>query len=131
MMKIPYFLIGGSAIWVGVFILRKDHTIIPMVNDHLTDLITIPLYSYVIKYTMNEILSHNWKPDLQFYISSFIYISLLFELICPMVSPRFTGDIFDVLAYFLSGSSYYLFEKCKMRSSVFKNNYILNRITDH
>lgn len=131
MMKIPYFLIGGLAIWVGVFILRKNHIIIPMVNDHLTDLITIPLYSCVIKYIMNDILNHDWKPDLQFYISSFIYISLLFELICPMISPRFTSDIFDVLAYFLGGFFYYLFEKYRIRFSVFKNNYILNKITNH
>lgn len=131
MMKFPYFLLGGLAIWLGIYILRKNNIIIPIINDYLTDLITIPLYSYVIKYIMNDILNHDWKSDLQFYISSFIYISLLFELICPMISPRFTGDIFDVLVYFLGGSSYYLFEKCKMKSSVFKNNYILNRVTDH
>lgn len=131
MMKIPYFLLGGLAIWLGIYILRKNNIIIPIINDHLTDFITIPLYSYVIKYIMNDVLNHDWKPDLQFYLSSFIYISLLFELICPMISSRFTSDIFDVLAYFLGGVSCYLIEKYIMRFSGFKNNYILNRITDH
>ncbi|WP_175621130.1 hypothetical protein [Chryseobacterium schmidteae] len=130
-MKVPYFLLGGLAIWLGIYTLRKNNIIIPIINDHLTDLITIPLYSYVIKYIMNDILNHHWKPDFQFYISSFIYISLLFELICPIISPRFTSDIFDVLAYFLGGFFYYLFEKYRIRFSVFKNNYILNKITNH
>lgn len=125
-MKIPYFLFGGLAIWLGIFILRKNNIIIPLINDYFTDFITIPLYSYVIKYIMNHILNHHWKPDFQFYISSFIYISLLFELICPMISPRFTSDIFDVLAYFLGGFFYYLFEKSRMKFSGFKNNHIIN-----
>lgn len=131
MKKMPYFLFGGLAIWLGVFILRKNNIIIPIINDYLTDFITIPLYSYVIKYMMNDILNHHWKPDFQFYLSSFIYISLLFELICPMISTQFTSDISDVLAYFLGGFSYYFFEKYRMRFSSFKNYYILNKITNH
>lgn len=115
MKTIPYPLFLGLTIWMGVFILRRNNIIIPVINNYLTDFITIPLYSYVIKYIMNNLLNHDWKPNIQFYISSFIYISLLFELICPMISQRFTSDIFDVFAYFLGGFLYYLIERYKMK----------------
>jgi len=111
MYKISNWFILGLAIWLGIFSLRKNGVIIPFVNDHLTDLITIPMYCYLIQYIMNGFLGYNWKPDLKFIITSTVYLSLLFEVICPRISTIFTADIVDVIAYSIGGFLYYRFNK--------------------
>jgi prepilin signal peptidase PulO-like enzyme (type II secretory pathway) len=108
MKRIPYPLLMGLMAWIIIYGLRKNGIIIPVINNYFTDFITIPMYCFSVCYIMNEILGFQWKPDLSFYISSFIYISILFEIICPLFSDRFTRDIGDVLAYFSGGLIHYL-----------------------
>lgn len=103
-----WFLLGLAA-WAVIILLRSNGIFIPVVNDHFTDLITIPMYCYLIEYIMNSLLGFQWKPDLKFVLTSVIYLSFLFEILCPKLSPLFTGDIFDVLAYFAGGIIYYFF----------------------
>lgn len=108
--KISYWFLLGLVAWVLIIQLRKNGIFIPVINNHFTDLITIPMYCYVIEYIMNSLLGFRWKPDFNFVLTSIIYLSFLFEVLCPKLSPLFTGDIFDVLAYFLGGMLYYFFK---------------------
>ncbi len=100
----------GLIIWLIVILLRKKGIFIPVISNHLTDFITVPMYAYLIEYLMNNVLEYQWKPDIKFFLSSVIYLSLLFEVICPMLSGKFTGDILDVAAYLLGGWVYYFFK---------------------
>ncbi|WP_312993365.1 hypothetical protein [Chryseobacterium flavum] len=106
-----HWFLGGLLVWVMIIIFRRNQIYIPLINDHLTDLITIPMYCYLIEYIINNIpgFKYNWKPDLKFVLISVIYISFLFEVICPELSENFTGDIFDVFSYFIGGTAYYYF----------------------
>lgn len=106
--KIPYWFMVGLIIWLIVILLRKKGIFIPVISNHLTDFITVPMYAYLIEYLMNDVLEYQWKPDIKFFLSSVIYLSLLFEVICPMVSEKFTGDILDVAAYLLGGCVCYI-----------------------
>ncbi len=108
--KISYWFLLGGVAWVLIIQLRKNGIFIPVINNHFTDLITIPMYCYVIEYIMNSLLGFRWKPDFNFVLTSIVYMSFLFEVLCPKLSPLFTGDIFDVLAYFLGGMLYYFFK---------------------
>lgn len=107
MYKLSPWFVAGLVVWLSIFLLRKNGVIIPFVNDHITDLITIPMYCYCIQFIMNSILGYDWKPDLKFMITSTIYLSILFEVICPRISTIFTGDVFDVVAYATGGFLYY------------------------
>ncbi|WP_160136330.1 hypothetical protein [Chryseobacterium sp. c4a] len=108
--KISYWFLLGLAAWVLIVQLRKNGMFIPFINNHFTDCITVPMYCYLIEYIMNSLLGFRWKPDFKFVMTSILYLSFLFEVLCPRLSPLFTGDIFDVLAYFLGGMLYYFFK---------------------
>lgn len=105
--KIPYWFLLGLAVWVSIIFLRKSGIFIPVISNHFTDLITIPMYAYLIEYLMNEILGYHWKPDFKFILTSVLYLSILFEVVCPMLSERFTADILDFVAYLVGGVVYY------------------------
>ncbi|KFF16035.1 hypothetical protein [Chryseobacterium sp. JM1] len=105
--KISYWFLLGIAAWLLIIFLRKKGIIIPVISNHLTDCITVPMYTYLIEYLMNNILGYHWKPDFKFILSSTLYLSILFEVICPMLSEKFTVDILDVVAYLAGGIVYY------------------------
>ncbi|WP_326984917.1 hypothetical protein VUJ46_10420 [Chryseobacterium sp. MYb264] len=106
-LRISRWFIAGLGVWMSILLLRKFGIIIPVVNSYLTDLITIPMYCYLIQYITNTIFEGNWKPGKKFIMESVIYLSVLFEIVCPMISERFTGDIFDVVSYAVGGFLYY------------------------
>lgn len=104
--------------WITIIILRRNGIIIPVVNDYFTDLITIPMYCYLIQYMMNKIMGFHWRLNLKFIITSILYISILFEVVCPSISDQFIGDIFDILAYFFGGIAYYIFQIRQQQSKL-------------
>ncbi|MDR6923306.1 hypothetical protein [Chryseobacterium sp. 2987] len=106
--KISYWFLSGLTVWLMILILRKKGIIIPVISNHFTDFITVPMYTYLIEYLMNKRMGYSWKPDLKFILTSVLYLSLLFEAICPLISERFTGDLLDVLAYLAGGMLYYV-----------------------
>ncbi|MET3035576.1 hypothetical protein ABXT08_05715 [Chryseobacterium sp. NRRL B-14859] len=106
--KISCWFLLGLSVWAAILLLRKNGIYIPVINGYFTDFITVPMYCYLIEYIMNNIMGYHWKPDLKFVLTSVVYLSFLFEVICPGLSKVFTGDIIDVLAYFVGGMIYYL-----------------------
>ncbi|RXM37966.1 hypothetical protein BOQ62_19940 [Chryseobacterium sp. CH21] len=107
--EISLWFLLGLAVWSIIILLRCNGIVIPVINDYFTDLITIPMYCCLIEYIMNGILGYPWKPDLKFVLTSALYLSFLFEVLCPKLSTHFTGDFWDVLAYFAGGMGYYFF----------------------
>ena len=105
--KISFWFLSGLVIWGFIVVLRKNGIYIPLISNYFTDFITVPMYCYLIEYIMREIGSYSWKPDLKFVVTSWVYLSFLFEVLCPALSDLFTADILDVLAYFLGGAGYY------------------------
>jgi len=105
--RISYWFLLGLAAWGLIIFLRRAGIYIPVVNDYFTDCITVPMYCYLIEYLMNTVLDYHWKPDLKFVLTSILYLSFLFEVLCPGLSGNFTGDLFDVLAYSVGGMVYY------------------------
>lgn len=108
--NISYWFLWGLVAWAVIVLLRKNAIYIPYFNDYFTDLITVPMYCYLIEYIMNTLLGYRWKADFKFVLTSILYLSFLFEVLCPKVSGLFTGDVLDVLAYFAGGMFYYFFK---------------------
>lgn len=110
-----YFL--GLLIWLVIISLRSAGVIVPLVNNYLTDLYTIPMYCYTIETLMNRMFGYEWKSDFKFIISSSLFISILFEFICPLISPSYTSDIIDVLCYFTGGILFYYYRQYSLKKS--------------
>lgn len=108
--RISYWFLLGLVGWLLIIQFRKNGIYIPVINNHFTDFITVPMYCYLIEYIMNGWLGFRWKPDFKFVLTSVLYLFLLFEVICPRLSQLFTGDILDVLMYFVGGMLYYFFK---------------------
>lgn len=115
--KISVWYYVGILIWVIIIILRKFGIIIPVVNDYLTDLYTIPMYCYTIEFLMNEIFLYHWKPDLKFVMTSLIYITLIFEIIGPRLSVEFTADPIDFICYLVGALIYLAYNNYRYRSN--------------
>ncbi|KPE49357.1 hypothetical protein [Chryseobacterium indologenes] len=105
--RVSYWFLSGLTGWFLVIFLRHEGIFIPVISNYFTDFITVPMYAYLIEYLMNKGMGYSWKPDLNFIMTSVLYLSLLFEALCPLVSERFTGDLLDVLAYLTGGILYY------------------------
>ncbi|MBO9691890.1 hypothetical protein [Chryseobacterium sp.] len=105
--RISYWFLLGLIAWGIIILLRRNGIFIPVLNDYFTDGITVPMYCYLIEYIMNTVLGYHWKCDLKFVLTSILYLSLLFEVLCPRLSGDFTGDLSDVLAYSTGGILYY------------------------
>ncbi len=113
-----YFL--GLLIWVSIVLLRKLNIFIPFINNHLTDLYTIPMYCYTLQILMNRLFGYQWKPDLKFMLQSAAYISIIFEVLGPYFSSKFTGDIVDILCYFAGAFIFHLIIKYRVYQFVLK-----------
>ncbi|CAI8737861.1 hypothetical protein [Chryseobacterium sp. IT-36CA2] len=107
--RISFWFLLGLVVWGIIILLRRNGIVIPVINDYFTDCISVPMYCYLIEYIMNGVLGYQWKPDLKFVLTSVLYLSFLFEVICPKLSTHFTGDFLDMLAYFVGGILYYFF----------------------
>lgn len=79
---------------------------------HLNDFLVIPI---VATFSLNVV----WliKGDKNIRLNIFTILSLLalfsiyFEYYLPMQSHRYTGDVWDVVCYFLGGAVFYILQK--------------------
>lgn len=81
---------------------------------HLNDFLTIPLVATVCLHGVWLV-----KKDKSIRLNIFTIFSLValfsifFEYYLPQQSHRYTGDIWDVLCYFLGGTAFYLLQKIR------------------
>ncbi|MCJ7933065.1 MAG: hypothetical protein MUW56_05380 [Chryseobacterium sp.] len=118
---ISYWFLLGLAAWLIIILLRQQGIYPPVINGYFTDFITVPMYCYLIELIMNKVLAYHWKPDLKFVLTSVLYLSFLFEILCPKLSDVFTGDVWDVAAYCAGGIGYYCIRSGLFRSFKCKN----------
>lgn len=103
-----FWFISFCLLWTILYVGRRTgHHLPEPVNNHLADLLAVPVLArcglafqrYVRK---DEKLQLN-DPQILFIV---IYLSVVFELILPWFSMRFTGDVLDVLCYGAGGLFY-------------------------
>ncbi len=115
--KISTWYYIGLLVWMGIIVLRRFHIVIPVINNHLSDLYTVPMYCYTIQFLMNEVFGYKWKSDLKFILWSTFYISIIFEVIGPIISVKFTGDLLDSVCYLVGGLIYFHTQKFAFHSA--------------
>ena len=107
-LNISYWFIGGLIIWGIIAFLRRNGIIIPLINDHLTDLYSVPMFSYTIMKIMKLTYYPDWRPDLKFLLGAALNLTIVFEIIFPLLSARYTTDFIDVICYFSGALIYHL-----------------------
>lgn len=103
----PFFLLG-ICLYIMVVILRTFNIHLPYINDYLTDFIGVGIITFLCNYISNRFIffTPNKVYPSWFTLFLVIYLSIVFEGILPKLSPRYTADPFDVIAYTLGGLTY-------------------------
>jgi len=79
---------------------------------HLNDFLTIPIVAIVCLYGVWFIKKDNkFRLGIFTILSLVVLYSFVFEYYLPKQSYRYTGDIWDVVCYFLGGAVFYLLQK--------------------
>lgn len=104
----PWFIIYILA-WVAIHFCRHIHLPIPVLNNYLTDFIAVPAMAHVtLTATRIFIVSNNcYAYPLSYLLFIALYTSVIFEWVMPHLSSRYTGDCWDMIAYFAGSIFYY------------------------
>jgi len=110
----PYF-ICFVGLYVVVRLLRLFEFEIPeMINSHLTDFLFMPILLTISLFGV-RVLKRDGDINLTFgmIIVSFVFVSVVFEIIMPSRSSHFVKDYWDIAAYGL-GAAFFLWVQRKM-----------------
>lgn len=107
--KYRYFIVI-LAIAITVYILQNLGVALPkIINNYLNDFLLIPIALNSCLIILRYVKSN---PQLQLPLAFCLVVtfgySLFFEVLIPDTNPRYTGDLWDIIAYFL-GLAFYLF----------------------
>lgn len=78
----------------------------------MTDLYSVSMFSYTIMKIMQWTYYPSWKPDLRFLLGATLNLTIVFEIICPLLSVRYTADLLDIICYFSGALVYYAILEC-------------------
>jgi hypothetical protein len=104
----PWFLLG-CAVWLISFTCRKLHHPLPYVNGYLTDAFAIPVIANLGLWFQRVVVVKNIHYILPHSLIIFvvIYVTVVFEVILPLYSSRYTSDYIDVMEYLAGGIFFY------------------------
>lgn len=103
----PYFICYLS-LYSIVQHLRQCDIIIPLLNGYLTDLMAVPVIAHLtLTVTRNYVVKEQHYRYPAWYIAVLVcYLTIVFEWLMPLYSPRYTGDLWDIVAYACGGFFY-------------------------
>ncbi len=108
----PLFIIYCLC-WVVVHIFRRLQMPLPFFNGWLTDFIFIPMIAHIaLIITQTYVLKDRYyRYPLHYLLLMGIYISVVFEVLLPMINAHTTRDPLDVCAYFGGGIYFHIISK--------------------
>lgn len=98
-----------SLIWLVVYVSRRLGHPIPFVNGYLTDLLAIPVIAQLGLWFQRRFIikSDGYVLSVWHVVFIFAYVSVVFELILPHFSRKYTADCIDVVLYAIGGVFFY------------------------
>lgn len=108
----PIFIIV-LLVYLTYYILKHTGFEMPaLITSYLADILSLFLINTLVLFILRKIYS---KPNLELSVGmiviSIILITLIFEVIQPMINEYFVADPIDLLCYLISGSLYYVWRK--------------------
>ncbi|MBO9729241.1 MAG: hypothetical protein J7623_11445 [Chitinophaga sp.] len=97
-------------LWIVIHLFRHLQQPIPVLNSYLTDFIAVPAMAHVtLTITRQYIIRNNvYTYPLSYLLFIAGYTAFIFEWLLPHYSPKYTSDVWDVVAYF-GGSLFYYY----------------------
>ncbi|MBV7532881.1 hypothetical protein [Chitinophaga sp. sic0106] len=107
---------GYCLVWLAVHYCRQAGIILPFINGQLTDFIAVPAIAHLtLTVTRIYIIRQPaYQYPLVYLLFIAIYTTVLFEVIMPRFSGRYTPDLLDAAAY-LGGGLFYYFVHQRLR----------------
>ena len=105
----PWFVLG-CLVWAAVIIPRKfGHPVPFLINGYIDDAFAVPVIANISLWFMRVLVIKNDYYVLSWQKVAFIviYVSLVFEVVLPLISKRYTSDWVDVLLYVVGGCFFY------------------------
>ncbi|MFQ5583906.1 MAG: hypothetical protein ACE5GL_05680 [Calditrichia bacterium] len=99
---------------VAVFVLKHvlEHLGIshPLSTSYLDDLLLFPIILYLVLQIHRRwrLKSDDYRMPVSHVVGAVVFYSLLFELVLPHFSRRFTGDVLDIVFY-SAGAGLFIF----------------------
>ena len=103
--------------WLACFIIFALHQFsqkvmgwkIPWADNYLDCLLCMPIFLTFILIERRFLFQEDYTFSVFETTLAVVVLSLIFEIGFPFFSDAFTGDILDVLCYFLGGVFFYFF----------------------
>lgn len=116
----PLF-ISSVLLYLGVKLCRLFSIQIPtLITNYLADLVCMPivLSSCLVGVRLTKKSTQYRLTGIQIFAMTSFY-AVLFELYLPKINPIYTGDSYDVVAYFIGAIVYFLvYQQNNLRQSV-------------
>lgn len=113
MSRAKIYTIIGTALYAFHLICKFKNISVPFwFSSYFADFLCIPL---LLSYTLFLIRKIKKLPEFvlswQMIVFATVYVSVVFEIVLPHYSTKFTGDLVDVVMYVLGGSIFYWGQK--------------------
>jgi hypothetical protein len=104
----PWF-IAGCITWVIVMITRKLGHPIPLLNGYIDDAFAVPVIANLALCFQRVIVikSNYYVLSAGKVVFIVVYLGLVFEVLLPAISKRYTGDWIDAGLYVIGGFFFY------------------------
>lgn len=87
-----------ALLYVLAFMLKQEECVIPFFNGHLADLLCMPLVLATAVSLIRRLPQKgNTLLDAEMIFAAFLYMAIIFEIVLPSLSVRFTADPLDVI----------------------------------
>jgi hypothetical protein len=104
-MKKYRFFITISCIYVVLIVVKYFQ--IPVnqyVSSYFADLLCLPILLSLATFFLQKVrLDEHFQLTIKMIFFVWLYVSIVFEVILPHFSTRYTADIWDVVAYSIGG----------------------------
>jgi len=99
----------GCFFWLITLIARKTGQPIAYLNGYIGDAFAVPVIANISLWFQRVfIIRNNYYVLAKWHVVFiFFYLTILFEVILPCFSKRYTADFFDVLLYFIGSLLFY------------------------
>lgn len=107
------FFIAYCIAWGIIHFFRYIDQPVPLLNGHLTDFLAVPAMAHLtVTITRRWIVGNPYYTyPLSYLLFIALYVSVVAEWIMPLYAAKYTGDWWDVVAYFAGSIFYYCFHR--------------------
>lgn len=107
----PVFLLAAVLFWITYIAEYLKVFTFPVVHNYLDDVLAMPVILTLAVAIQRQWVYRNPEYILSKFQVAFavFYVSILFEVILPLISIRYTRDYWDILAYTVGSLVFYRF----------------------